>query len=415
MQCPVTYMGLSASKFVPSKESSSFLKFFKTDSKRKENDETKSEIEKLDSINSPESAINSKLNSQLKAGEEQTSVASTSKQESVQKTEEKKSQRIEEFSAIKKSIVKNSKVRMNESKGILNSSLNMSLENSPISKRVMKLIQVCNERDKAKENHLSNVVINKNDFQDSFFMNVYKTEKKDFDNTDESIDTVKELECEKQSIVSDVDEKDVIKDHQSRNHDDNNIRSLDSCMQKNDLEKSSYMNVNNNGQNFTSESKEEVSAQASSVRLREIFPNLDDIDPDILSLLPTDLQEEAKKLLMKSQSKKQENIKIVRDLPKSTRGRPSKLKAAGKSGKTRNPLSNFLIKTDSSEHDVPLERCAECGQMIPLTKFSEHTDFHVAQNIYQEINKPTLGENSVKRKLENSEIDSYITPTKRAP
>ncbi|XP_012215704.1 DNA polymerase eta [Linepithema humile] len=408
-QCPLTCIGLSASKFVPSKESNSFLKFFKTDLKHKESNKN-SEIDKLDSINSSGSTINSKSN--LEAGREQTLAVSTSKEESIQKMEEEKSQSVKESSVIKKSIIKNSKVRMKESKGILDNSLNMSSKNSPISKRVMKLIQVCNERNKAKDKHLSSVVINNNDFQDSFFMNAYKTGKKEcFDNTDRSIDIVKELECRKQSIVSNTDEKDV-------NNKNNNDYSLDLCVQENDLGKPStsyaYTHVNSNGQNSTNENNEEISAQEPSVRLREIFPNVDDIDPDILSLLPAELQEEAK--LLKSRSKKQENIKIARDLPKSTKGRPSKFKAAGKSGKTHSLLSNFLIKTNSSEHDVPLERCAECDQMIPLTKFSEHTDFHVAQNIYREINKPTLGENGVKRKLENAESDiTSMRYSKRTP
>lgn len=396
-------MGLSASKFVPSKESNSFLKFFKTDSKDKESDKN-SEIGKSDNVNSSESTMNSK--SSLETVGEQTLAVFTSKEESVQKMEEGESPRIKEFSVMKKSIVKNSKVRMKGNKRILDSSLNMSSKSSPISKRVMKLVQVCNERDKTKDKH-STVAINNNDFQDSFFMNAYKTGKNECsDDNDENI--VKELECKKQTIPSNTDEKDI-----NRNNDD---CTLNVRVQANDLVKPSTSHttdthVNSNNQN-SDESNEEISAQKPSVRLLEIFPNVNDIDPDVLSLLPADLQEEAK-LLMKSRNKKQESIKIARDLPKSTKGRPSKSKAAGKSDKTRRrPLSNFLIRTDSSEQDVPLERCAECGQMIPLTRFSEHTDFHVAQNIYREINKPTLGENGTKRKLDN---ETDVASTKRPP
>lgn len=393
-QCPVTFMGISVTKFIPSKESGSFLKFFKN--VKPQNEEVVS--------NSLEDTINSMSNSEIK-GEIPFTV--NSKEVHLLETERQKPQKIEESSLVKELIAKNSEGTMKGSKRIVNN-LNTSAEDSPTSKRVSKLIQVCNERDKtkARNKRLSGMVINKNDFQDSFFMNVYKTEeKKCYNNIDGNVETVKESKCRKQ-LISNADEKDA----DDENIDDYNI---DLCIQENAREtpSTSYVHtrVNSNNEEPTEESNERTSKQDPSVRLREIFPDLNDIDPDILSLLPADLQEEAR-VYMKSRDKKQENIKVARELMKTKKGRPSKSTVTGK--KSKSPLYNFLIKTNPGEHDVPLERCAECNQMISITKFSEHVDFHVAQNLYQEINKPTSSENgNAKRKLEDDEL--VITFAKR--
>ncbi|GAB1863394.1 DNA polymerase eta [Camponotus japonicus] len=403
-QCPVAYMGISASKFVPSKESDSFLKFFKNVRlKDKKSDKTSFETDKSDIVYSPKNMINSSSNLEIK---EEKPFTIVNKEDSFLKTE-RKLQKIKESTMIKKSVTRTNERIIQTSEKILNNSLNMNSEDSPISKRVVKLVQVCNERDKLKDKRLSDVKINKNDFQDSFFMNIYKTGKQEYpdnESIDENID-VKQLEYDgKQSSV----------DKKNANSIDDYNSNL--CIQEDVREKPStshaYIHVSNNDANSMKKSNKETSVQEPSIRLREIFPNLDDIDPDILSLLPVDLQEEAR-LYTKSRDKKQENVKIIRDLPKTGRGRPSKSKIARKNDKKRNPLYNFLIKTDSSKHDVPLERCAECDQVIPITKFDEHVDFHVAQNLYREINKPMLGENGVKRKLGDAEtvVSSGKRPT----
>ncbi|XP_012529747.1 DNA polymerase eta isoform X2 [Monomorium pharaonis] len=390
-QYPVAFMGISVTKFVPSKESGNFLKFFQSAKPKNE------EIVTSDSFGD---AIN--FNSSNSEMSEDSSCIVNSKEVSVLKTEREKLQKIEESSKKfnKKSVAKNNKSTMKGSKRIVND-LNASAEDSPISKRVSKLIQVCNERDKnkTKNKRLSGMVINNNDFQDSFFMNIYKTgEKKCYDKMDGSADIVQESQkCRKQLIA---DEKNV---------DDENIDNYNiDLIQENSCEMPSTSHVhtcvNSNSGELTEENNERNSVQKSSVQLQEIFPDLNNIDRDILSLLPTDLQEEAK-LYMKSRHSKQEKIKIAQELSKTGRGRPSKAKIADKSGKRRNPLYNFLIKTNPDEHDVPLERCAECGQMIPVTKFSEHVDFHVAQNLYHEINKPISSKNGgTKRKCEDEVV-----------
>lgn len=395
LQHPIVFVGISATKFVPSKESGSFLKFF-------QNVKPKDKEVTLDSFGNVTNSNSS--NSKVKEELPLCTIVNGKEVSSLLKTEKQKPQRIEEPSqkSIKKFIVKNNEEMMKGSKNIVNN-LNTSAEDSPTSKRVSKLIQVCNERDKNKTRNkrLSGVVINNNDFQDSFFMNIYKTEeKKCYGNMDESANALHESKCRKQLIASDASEKNV---------DDENIDdySVDLRLQRDACEIPStsrmHTRINNNNEEPTDERNERTFVQEPLVRLQEIFPDLDDIDSDILSMLPADLQEQAR-LYMKSQGKKQENVKVARELSKTRKGRPSKAKLADKKGKRRSPLYNFLIKTNSGKHDVPLERCIECGQMIPVKRFSEHMDFHIAQNLYREINKPTSGENGTKRKLEDDEV-----------
>lgn len=402
-QCPVAYMGISASKFIPSKESGSFLKFFTNiRSKDKENDKADSKIDK--SENSSRDMINSSASLEIK---EEKSFTINNKEDTFLRTEEKP-QKIKESALIKKSIAMTSEPMIKTSKKVSNNSLNISAEDSPISKKVVKLIQVCNERDKTKlkNKRLSDVVINNNDFQDSFFMNIYKTGKKECSDIDGDID-VEEFKYGEQSGV----------DEKNANNESIDDYNSNLCIQEDAQQKPStsraHIHVNSNDADSIKKSSKETSVQDSVVQLQDIFPNLDNIDPDILLLLPANLQEEAR-LYTKSRdaTKKQENVKVVRDLPKTGKGKPSKSKIVSKNGKGHNPLSNFLIKIDSSECDVPLERCAECNQMIPITKFCEHVDFHVAQNLNCEINKPALGENGVKRKLGDAEdITSVKRPT----
>lgn len=380
-QCPVIFMGISVSKFVPSKESGSFLKFFKN---------VKSKNKKVGSLDSLGDATNSTSSSEVK-GEMPCTAANSKQICSLKKTESQKSIRVKMSSVVKESSVKNDEGTVKGNTRSINN-LNTSAEDSPMSKRVSKLIQVCNKHDETKNKRLSGLVIDNNDFQDSFFMNIYKTGEKEC--YDKGVDMGKS-KCRKQLITSSEDDGGI---------DDHNT---DLYVQENACEIPSTSHAHTHVKNSSSEesvkeTNEGASMQEPSVRLEEIFPNLDDIDPDILSLLPADLQEEAR-LYVKSRDKKQENVKVARELPKTGRGKPSKSKIVGK----RRPLYNFLIKTNVGEHNVPLERCAQCDQMIPMTRFSEHMDFHVAQNLYQEINKPTSSESGgAKRKLE--EVTTFV-------
>ncbi|EFN80675.1 DNA polymerase eta [Harpegnathos saltator] len=416
-QCPVAYIGIVASKFVPSKESGSFLKFFNT-VKSKNDGEVSPQIDQMKITSSSGDKTNLKSNSEVV--EAKSFAVINSKEDQSPKMEKKKPVTINgkeepvrntETTMVEKSVKTTNEATRKGNKRIIDNSLNTNMEDSPTSRRVFKLMQVCNEHDEAKlrNKRMSSMVINNNDFQSSFFMNIFKTNKKDCnENVDENSDTAEESERSEQSIVSNANNLNT-----SNDTDDNS--NSDSWIRENGQDKPSSSCaptlVSSNDTKNSSEKKlrEESTAHNPSKLLREIFPNLDDMDPDILLLLPPDLQEEAR-LYARSRDKKQEKIvKVSRDLPmKTAKGKPSKTKVAGK-GKRRSPiLDNFLIKTDSSEL---LERCTECGQMISVMRYSEHIDFHVAQNLYREINKPDLSENSVKRKLEDTEI--VVTSAKR--
>lgn len=375
-QCPIAYLGICATKFIPSKESDVFMKFFKPVKPEDYKIEaSNSEIDRLETIDLPKEDT---LNLQSLEPKEK-SVLLVNKED------------VSQNNVINKKLVSqlmNNKIMMKESKRILNNSLNMNAEDSPTSSRVFKLIQVCNEHDETESTikRMSNVGVNNNDFQNSFFMNMYKTEEKNIlDNVDVSTDGT-DSDQHLQKDNSDKLSVNYVSDH------------LD--------------NSDNSDKDLIKEHNE-ITVENPSVQLRDIFPNMEDIDPDILLLLPANLQQEAR-MYMTAQSKKQKTVKPVQNLPKTSKGKTNKSsKVASKTpSKKHSPLYSFLIKTDSNEHNVPLERCPECNQMIAVVKYSEHMDFHVAQNLYEKLNKPTSGENGVKRKIENIEDTFFKRPTK---
>lgn len=415
-KCPVAFIGVAAGKFIPSKESGSFRKFFQT-VKPENSGEVNPNVDQVKTTNSrkdkttlkssfeaaevkPVTVINSEGDWSSEAEKERPLIIAAGKEEPIEN---------DEAGTIEKSVATTSKAAARENQKFISNSLNTDAEDSPTSSRVFKLMQVCKERDKAKSKlkRMSSMAINNNDFQNSFFMNIFKTDKRDCpESVDEDSDTAEEPERSEQSTVPSAKNLDT--------SNDTDINISDSYVRADDDERPSSSHaptfVHSNDEDTSEKDlKQENTAQNPSTLLREIFPNLNDIDPNILLLLPSELQEEARSYA-RSRDKKRENVvKVSRDLPvKTTRGRPGKSKTIGKA-KRRSPLlDNFLIKTDSSK---PLERCAECGQMIPATRYAEHTDFHVAQNLYLEINKPASGENSVKRKLEGAEV--AVTSVKR--
>ncbi|RLU16232.1 hypothetical protein DMN91_011992 [Ooceraea biroi] len=374
-QCPVAYLGFAASKFVPSKESGSFLKFFKN--AKSERSKVNSEACKsLDVVASSVDSMNSEAT-------EANTPAIISEKDSPDEE------------SIKSQITM---MRRGNKKTVENSILNTSMKNSPTSKRVSKLMQVCSEHVevKSKNKRLSGLIIDNNDFQDSFFMNVYKTKGKEERSSE--VEAAEEPECE--TITS----TDTERDASDEIVDD---RSSNLYVQENSKPSTSYTPTHVSSNDEPARESNETRTREPVARLREIFPDLNDMDPEVLSLLPADLQEAARPY-RQPRDKKQESVRVTR----GGRGKSGKSKAAGKSGKRRSPLYNFLIKTDSREHDVPLERCAECDQLIAVTRFSEHVDFHVAQNLYREINKPASGE---KRKLEDAEAGTATSVKRQTP
>ncbi|XP_045514741.1 DNApol-eta [Pieris brassicae] len=66
---------------------------------------------------------------------------------------------------------------------------------------------------------------------------------------------------------------------------------------------------------------------------------------------------------------------------------------------TNKSIANFLVKIDET---IPCKMCSECGSRVPLEKFEEHLDFHEAQRLSREINRPSLPVNSAKRKRKSA-------------
>ncbi|XP_038215861.1 DNA polymerase eta [Zerene cesonia] len=54
-------------------------------------------------------------------------------------------------------------------------------------------------------------------------------------------------------------------------------------------------------------------------------------------------------------------------------------------------IANFFVKVDDS---APSKMCSECGKKVPIEKFVEHLDFHEAQKLSREINRPVTTSNS---------------------
>ncbi|KAK0168556.1 hypothetical protein PV327_002342 [Microctonus hyperodae] len=196
----------------------------------------------------------------------------------------------------------------------------------------------------------------------------------------------------KQNAEEEEEEMEVEKDKEADNYtdsngDDNNIEEIENI---------SLQETNVDCDNAIGIEKKNPLAQ-----LQEIFPNLDDIDLSIVELLPLDLQREAKnyikskKNIFNVSSSVKNNSKTI-----SPKTRSIKSKSIDKSPK--NTIQNFLIKTN--EDVSSMVRCVHCSQMIKIEKYLEHTDFHVAYDLQNNINQSmnNAAESSSKRSREKT-------------
>lgn len=80
--------------------------------------------------------------------------------------------------------------------------------------------------------------------------------------------------------------------------------------------------------------------------------------------------------------------------------------------KSETSITNFLVKIDDS---IATEICSECGNKVPLQKFTEHLDFHEAQKLSRELNRKTplvTGSNVKRKKRRISPIKKLKVPCK---
>ncbi|XP_024941471.1 DNA polymerase eta isoform X2 [Cephus cinctus] len=141
------------------------------------------------------------------------------------------------------------------------------------------------------------------------------------------------------------------------------------------------------------------------VELREIFPDLNDIDPQIVSLLPEKLQREAN-LILKARKK---NPVSNASTGKTGKVKPNKSNKSNgsKSVKNNNSISAFLKKCNPSiDSTNSLKKCLQCDQLIKVERHDEHMDFHIAQDLQQAMNESLKCNSiSIKRKETIDEVD----------
>lgn len=327
--CPIAYLGISAGKFIPAKGSDNFRNFFKPNTVGHSKAVTHTVTKDLESIENNRNDVNSATTSELK---------------------------IEQNSIIN--------MQLNEQ------SPNSKTDWSPTSRRLNKLINSMNERNKRKQFERKadsplNDSFEQSDFKGSFFMNAL-THK----------DSKSEDTCTNDTEMIELNFKEDLNENDIKVEENNPNEELDRIVERNDT------NIEAEGRTTSANIRNEIINVQSTVKLEEIFPDLGNMDPNIVALLPLALQEEAK-LYMKAQSKKDDKKEVTSKMQKGK----SKPKPNTSKRKSDNDISNFLVKrTSPNSAEVPSKKCFKCYQTIPLSKYQEHCDFHMAESLQWEMN-----------------------------
>ncbi|XP_014211757.1 DNA polymerase eta [Copidosoma floridanum] len=166
-------------------------------------------------------------------------------------------------------------------------------------------------------------------------------------------------------------------------------------------------------QSVQSEQQNSCNSGGAIDLLKEMFPDLNNIDVEIVKMLPPNLQQEARKYLRASKDtdKSSEVKKVVKNKETSS-SKISKEKSSKSKNSNFKPknIQKFFIKTDSrNDSNDNFKKCTECDQLILVGKFNEHTDYHMAINLQREINQTSVDEN---RKRKGS-VDSSNQLKKR--
>ncbi|XP_076640913.1 DNA polymerase eta-like [Halictus rubicundus] len=388
-QCPIAYLGISAGKFVQAKGTENFKKFFKV----KDSEPQEKICVRTESLK-------------------------TNNSRSLKRTTEMEN----EWSSKVKSVAYNVKTNAKFNEQIPNT----KTDSSPTSRRLNNLISSLNEQNNKKTflemtkmSSKFDKSIDQSEFKKSFFMNV-------FNPTDDKPKYV----CIPETELIELNEKENISIiHHNLNK--NGAKKIEFGHERNVYE--NEVHVNNKNSDFKTDDNvvsdirtysdqvksinvvemEQPSPSADTrennktnnvqdlIKLQEIFPDLNDIDPSIVSLLPIELQEEAK-LYMKAQTKRDTKESLIKNSKTKSKSKCNTSKA-----KNNNGIYNFLVKRDlSSIIDVPSKQCPQCYQMITLSRYSEHCDFHMAENLQRELNTPILETMNVKRKVDTYDVNT---------
>ncbi|KOC59820.1 DNA polymerase eta [Habropoda laboriosa] len=391
-QHPIAYLGISAGKFIPAKGSKNFRNFFKS-SKLEYHQEINVQTEITHSVNNATEAITNNLNLN-----KITNIDSNNDEVNVARNKLKDIQNSSKFS-----------VQLNEE------ILNTQTEWSPTSTRLNNLINSLNERNKKKvlyekkasSSNLNNS-LDQNDFKESFFMTAFNSKESKLKDTHTYNTELIELNNNRNMYIEceNLNENNIKKDEEDNSDGELDVNSREynykKCMDNKNGKESSSANVKLDKSN-------KATSMQKIIKLEEIFPDLNNIDPTVVALLPSDLQEQAKSY-MSAQNKKNNTKKISVKISKGK----GKSKTNTSKRKKNNDISSFLIKRNSSYFtEIPSKQCLQCYQMIPISKYLEHCDFHVAESLQREINNSILQSVNVKRKVDI--VDKDVNSIKRPP
>ncbi|XP_043252825.1 DNApol-eta isoform X1 [Colletes gigas] len=407
-QNPVAYVGLSAGKFIQAKGSENFINFFKaSSSEHRQKISVQPENTDMECIKLTSNTVET-ITDTLEIGKNIGTISNTHETKNVS-------------NGRLKSAGQNSK-----SSAELNEEIpNMEIDWSPTSRRLNTLITSLNERNKKKtvyEKKINNSNLNKslhqNQFEGSFFLNIFNPEENKLkgarrkettvltelnENVDIEYEKFNENITEEVKIENDCNipkEKSTdFKGHENiTSNNKTNSAKLDvdkaQCSYRESVQTSSNAAINGNDIEINSQ---------STIKLGEIFPDLNNIDPNVVALLPLNLQKEAK-LYMKAQNRETN--------ARETSTRNSKVKGKSKTNVTKgkkksNGIYSFLVKRDlPNVTDVPPIRCVHCREMIAASKYNEHCDFHVAENLQKELNNSMLRIVNIERKVDTYEVNS---------
>ncbi|XP_011497775.1 PREDICTED: DNA polymerase eta [Ceratosolen solmsi marchali] len=348
---PISFLGISTSKFIKAKGSENFINFFKSNA--------------TDNCTSISNTDISEVNDNLKT--------KNSMNVNCNKTE------------------RNEKHKISNDYIINETTKNKNLESSSVEIKQNKTSSPCS---------IIQHSLKSDNFKKSFFMNILTQEKLKTDHLNSITNT---------------------REHDFEIHDCNTTSNEDLRPNNND-------NIKNSSENITkkSDKKKQKSSMygndETTIGIEEIFPDLNDIDINIVRLLPSHLQQEVKKLLKTTEVHEKNvtlNKAIDKKINKNSKGKLFKSKSQNK----KSNIETFFINTAVNNDLKEFKKCPQCHQLIVINKFDEHNDYHIAATLQKEINQNSDNVETRKRKVitnnsnhlkkrVNDQIVTYVSKTK---
>ncbi|XP_063981764.1 DNA polymerase eta [Diachasmimorpha longicaudata] len=371
-QKPIAFIGMSAGKFVAVKGSGNFVNFFKSGVTSGNQAQVKTDAikDQLKVSEGPSPKPVEVTSSDLPCKEENSLDSHANFEESNMKTYSRRRESVEQKAEVKKSFSK---------------SFPFKEERNDHAK--ITLPAVADKKPTLLMNFdIAKSPLNSEDFKNSFFINILK----------DSGGAVG-LSLESKPLKESANVK-RLESNASDNCDVESPDLFDDCEVE---EKPGSCNEPpspnaKDPENVRTKEREDNSALA---KLKDIFPDLNNIDMTVLQLLPIQLQQAAHAYLKVSKAPSTStsfNKNDSKNISK-TRATKSKSTTAKVPSKNIGMIKNFFVNNSSNgSSNSPKKHCRECHQMIKEIKFQEHCDFHVAENLQRVINNSfnTGGTNS---------------------